>query len=92
MNKDKINSFEFSSIIPLIVSNSALGSSFLYLYNYSNKSSIISMVIGLIISIFPILLVFKIFNTYPSLTLSEKLKTIFPRNHRTKRLKIFGKS
>ena len=79
MNKDKINSFEFSSIIPLIVSNSALGSSFLYLYNYSNKSSIISMVIGLIISIFPILLVFKIFNTYPSLTLSEKLKTIFPK-------------
>lgn len=79
MNKDKINSFEFSSIIPLIVSNSILGSGFLYLYNYSNKSSIISMIIGLFISIFPILLVFKIFNIYPDLTLPEKIKKIFPK-------------
>lgn len=79
MNKDKINSFEFSCIIPLIVSNSILGSGFLYLYNYSNKSALISMVIGLIISIFPILLIFKVFNTYPDLTLSEKIKKIFPK-------------
>lgn len=79
MNKDKINSFEFSSVIPLIVSNSILGSGFLYLYNYSSKSSIISMIIGLFISILPILLVFKIFNTYPDLTLPEKLKKIFPK-------------
>ncbi len=79
MNKDKINSFEFVSIIPLIVSNSILGSGFLYLYNYSNKSSIISMIIGLILSAFPTLLIFKLFNTYPNLTLTEKLKKIFPK-------------
>ena len=79
MNKYKINSFEFSCIIPLIVSNSILGSGFLYLYNYSNKSSIISMIIGLIISTFPTVLIFKLFNIYPDLTLTEKLKTIFPK-------------
>ena len=79
MSKYKINSFEFSSIIPLIVSNSILGSGFLYLYNYANKSSIVSMLIGLIISIFPTILIFKLFNTYPNLTLTEKLKVIFPK-------------
>jgi spore germination protein (amino acid permease) len=79
MNKDKINSLEFSSMIPLIVSNSILGSGFLYLYNYSNKSAIISMIIGFIISILPIVLIFKVFNMYPNLTLTEKLKTIFPK-------------
>lgn len=79
MNKDKINSFEFASIIPLIVSNSILGSGFLYLYNYSNSSALISMIIGIIISVFPILLIFKVFNTYPNLTLSDKIKIIFPK-------------
>ncbi len=79
MNKDKINSFEFSSIIPLIVSNSILGSGFLYLYNYSNKSAVISMFIGLIISILFIVLIFKTFNTLPDKTLTQKLKSMLPK-------------
>jgi spore germination protein KB len=79
MNKDRLNSFEFSCIIPLIVSNSILGSGFLYLYNYSNKSSILSMIIGLILSIFPILLVFKVFNIHQNLEISEKIKNLFPK-------------
>ena len=48
---NKIRSIEFISMIPLIISNSILGSSYLYLYNYTNKSAVISMLIGLIISI-----------------------------------------
>lgn len=79
MNKDKINSFEFASIIPLIVSNSVLGSGFLYLFNYSRKSSIISIILGLILSIFPIVLIFKLHNIYPNMTLTEKLKAILPK-------------
>ncbi len=79
MDKDKINSFEFCTFIPMLCSSVALGSGFLYLYNRANKSSIIAMVIGLIISIFFNILVFRLFNTMPEKTISEKIKALVPK-------------
>ncbi len=79
INKDKINSFEFISLIPFISSSIIMGSGFLYLYNKANKSAIISMVIGFIISIFFDLLIFKVFKTNPSKPLSQKIKDTFPK-------------
>lgn len=79
INKDKINSFEFISLIPFISSSIIMGSGFLYLYNKANKSAIISMVIGFIISIFFYLLIFKVFKTNPNKPLSLKIKDTFPK-------------
>lgn len=79
MDKDKINSFEFCTLIPMISSSTVLGSGFLFLYNKTNTSSVISMIIGLIISIIFTVIFFKLFKTMPNKTLSQKIEALVPK-------------
>lgn len=80
MSKEKIDSIEFSSLIPFVAATSIMGSGFAYLYHNAGKSSIISMFFGLLLSMFFVFLIFKVFNVLPEDTLNEKIKKIFPKH------------
>ncbi len=77
--KDRINSFEFASLIPFISTSIILGGSFLFLYNRVEKSSVISMFLGFILSGIFLLLIFTVFNCDTDKPLALKIKNIFPK-------------
>lgn len=79
MDKDKLNSFQFTSFIPMACSSAILGSGYLFLYNKANKSSVIAMLIGFVISIIFNAIIIKLFNTMPEKTLPQKIKALMPK-------------
>ncbi len=74
MKNEKINSFQLCSLIPFITSSAFMGSGFLYLFHESEKSILISLILGLILSVPINMLMFKVFNKDPDETFIGKLK------------------
>lgn len=77
--KEKINSFGACALLVSLSCASFYGIFSSYIINKAKTSSIISIIIGFIISIFLSKIILKSFTIKPNLTINEKIKELFPK-------------
>ena len=78
---EKINSFSFSTIILSLASASFYGIISSYIIYKTKESSLISIIIGFIISLFIIKIILSFFKNNESLNYTNKIKKTFPKLH-----------
>ena len=77
IKNEKINSFSLSTLIIALSSAPFWGILTSYMIHNSSKASLISMIIGFILSLILSFIFLKFFDSYPELFGSEKLKKCF---------------
>ena len=74
---NKVSKFQIGMLLSLICSRMYLGISDVVLLKKSNNEVLVSMIIGVIIGLIPVLMYLKINNTFPNLNIYEKNKKLF---------------
>ena len=78
-SNEKINSFSFSTIILSLCTSCFYGIFSSYIIKKTNNSSLLSIIIGFIISLITSLIIYKFFIYKEDLTYTKKVKYLFPK-------------
>lgn len=79
MTSEKISSLSVCMLIFALSKASFLGTGFIYIYEHTNTAALYSVLLGIIIGFFIVMMYLKLMNYEPNKSITEKTFSLFPK-------------